>query len=86
MTIKLSQIYGREIYTADAKKVGRVEDVILDLEGNRIWQLTLDPLKSSVLSRMPPEDLLKRSIPYERVKGVSDIILVEAETPPKRTL
>jgi len=86
MTIKLSQIYGREIYTEDAKKIGKVEDIILDLEGRKIWQLTLDPLKSSVLSRIPPEELLKRSVPYERVKGVSDIVLIEAEIHPKRTL
>ncbi|ODS36433.1 hypothetical protein BEH94_01320 [Candidatus Altiarchaeales archaeon WOR_SM1_SCG] len=85
MSIKLSQIYGLEIYTDDAKKVGRVEDVILDLEKRKIWQLTLDPLKASVLSKIPPEDLLKRSVPFGRVKGVSDIVLLETEST-KRTL
>jgi sporulation protein YlmC with PRC-barrel domain len=85
MSMKLSQIYGMEIYTEDAKKVGRVEDVILDLEKRKVWQLTLDPLKATVLSKIPPEDLLKRSVPYDKVKGVSDIVLVEPQGS-KRTL
>lgn len=86
MSIKLSQIYGKEIFTEDAKRVGRVEDIILDLENRKMWVLTLDPLKVSVMKTMSPDELLKRSMPYERVKGISDIVLVEADTAPKRTL
>ena len=86
MTIKLSQVYGKEIYAEDAKKIGVVADIILDLENKKVWQLTLDPLKASILTRIPPQELLKRSVPYERVKGISDIVLVETQANPKRVL
>jgi len=79
MSVKLSSVYGMEIYTEDAKRLGKVEDIIIDLEEKRVWLLTLDRLNLDVLSRMPPERLLtQRGVSFEKVKGISDIVLVEA--------
>lgn len=67
-----------EIYTSKAKHIGKVEDIILNLQKGEIMRITLSPLKSGLLSKSKVEEILKEnSIGYQDVEQVGDIILVK---------
>ncbi len=78
MSIKISELYGTEIYTAKAKHLGKIEDIILNLQKGEIMRITLAPLKSGFLSKSKVEEILKEnSIGYSDVEEVGDIVLVK---------
>lgn len=78
MSIKISELYGTEVYTSKAKHLGKVEDIILNLQKGEIMRITLSPLKSGLLSKSKVEEILKdNSIGYQDVDQVGDIILVK---------
>ncbi|RLI86432.1 MAG: hypothetical protein DRO76_03905 [Candidatus Altiarchaeales archaeon] len=76
MSKRLSQFYGMDIYTEKAEHVGKVEDVILNLEKGEIMRLSLRSFKARTL---PSEDvrriILEESIGYNDVVRVGDIII-----------
>ena len=78
MSKRLSELYGMDIYTTKAQHVGRVEDVILNLEQGEVMRLSLKSFRGS---RLPAEDVRKilkeESVGYDEVAEVGDIILVE---------
>ena len=85
MSKRLSQIYGMNMYTDKATYVGRVEDIILNLEKGEIMRLCLRPFRSSRL----PSDEVKRilqaeSIGYNDVLEVGDIVLAQSAAIPKK--
>ena len=45
MSVKLSQLIGMDIYTDTALFVGKVYDVILDLQKGEVVRLTMEPIK-----------------------------------------
>jgi sporulation protein YlmC with PRC-barrel domain len=78
MSVKISDLYGTEVYTSKAKHIGKVEDIILNLQKGEIMRVTMSPLKSGFLSKNKVEEILKESsIPYADVEEVGDIILVK---------
>jgi len=78
MSTKISEMYGMEIYTNKAKHLGKVEDIILNLQKGEIMRLTLSPLKSGFLSKSKVEEILKEnSIGYGDVEQVGDIVLTK---------
>jgi sporulation protein YlmC with PRC-barrel domain len=78
MSVKISELYGTEIYTSKAKHLGKIEDIILNLQKGEIMRITLAPLKSGFLSKSKVEEILKEnSIAYTDVEEVGDIILVK---------
>lgn len=78
MSVKISELYGTEIYTAKAKHLGKIEDIILNLQKGEIMRITLAPLKSGFLSKSKVEEILKEnSIGYQDVEEVGDIVLVK---------
>ena len=76
MSMRVSQLYGRDIFTDKAEYVGKVEDVILNLEGGEVMRLTLRAFRSETL---PPEEVRKviteESIGYNDIERVGDIII-----------
>lgn len=86
--MKISELYGTEIYTAKAKHLGKVEDIILNLQKGEIMRLTLSPLKSGFLSKSKVEEILREnSIGYSDVEQVGDIVIVKPTVrvaPPER--
>lgn len=73
---RLSQLYGLEIYTRKAEHVGRVEDVILNLETGEVMRLCLRSFKARTL----PEDEVKKilqteTIGYNEVIEVGDVVI-----------
>lgn len=78
MSVKISELYGTEIYTSKAKHLGKIEDIILNLQKGEIMRITLSPLKSGFLSKSKVEEILKEnSVGYQDVEQVGDIVLVK---------
>ena len=44
MSIKASKYYGMDIYTDGGKFLGRVQDLVIDMENGEVVRLTMEPL------------------------------------------
>ena len=85
MSKRLSDNYGMDIYTQKASYVGKVEDIILNLEKGDIMRLSLKPLRGDVSSNEDVKRILQQeSIPYNEVLEVGDVILVEKSPTPNK--
>jgi sporulation protein YlmC with PRC-barrel domain len=75
MTMRISKIYGMDIYTDGGRFLGRVQDVVIDLEGGEVVRLTMEPLSS--ISKDEAKRILKEnSVLYKNVKSVEDVVVV----------
>ena len=91
MTVRLSKLFGMDIYTAEAQYKGKVFDVVINLEKGRLETITTAPLKPK--SKQEAKKIIsEKSIPYKNVKSVKDILIVtskatakEEPEEPKRT-
>ena len=80
MSMKVSKIYGMDIYTDAGKLLGRVQDVLIDLEQGRVIRLVMEPLSN--ISRDEAKRVLReRSVLYESVKNVEDVVVVGGRQP-----
>ncbi len=76
MTIELSKMFGMDIYSTDAEYIGKAYDFVIDLEQGRVSKITLEPFK--VRSKKEAAEILKKkSVAYEKVVAVKDIILID---------
>ena len=80
MTIELSRMFGMDIYTTDAEYVGKAYDFIIDLEEGKIFKITLEPFRLTSKQDIV-EILKKKSINYDKVVAVKDIILINKNKP-----
>jgi sporulation protein YlmC with PRC-barrel domain len=76
MSKRLSELYGMDIYSKKAEYVGRVEDVILNLESGEVMRLCLRSFKAKTL----PDNEVKRilqteSVGYNEVVEVGDVVI-----------
>lgn len=77
MSKRLSELYGMDVYSLNAELIGRVEEVILNLEKGGIMRLCLKPFRGDTLSGDEVKRILQQeSISYEDVSQVSDIVLI----------
>ena len=75
---RLSEFYGMDIYTQKAQYVGKVEDVILNVDKGEVMRLCLHSFKGSGLSRDDINRVLQdESVSYDEVLEVADIVLVQ---------
>lgn len=75
MTIRLSKLFGMDIYTSEAEYKGKVFDVIINLEKGRLETITTEALKAR--SKQEAKKIIsEKSIPYKNVKAAKDIVLV----------
>ncbi len=75
MSKRLSQIYGMDIYTEKAEYVGKVEDIVLNIEKGEIMQLSLRPLKGGAAGMDIRRVLQEETVPYNEILKVGDIII-----------
>ncbi|MCX8194555.1 MAG: PRC-barrel domain-containing protein [Candidatus Micrarchaeota archaeon] len=75
MAIKVSKIYGMDIYTDGGKFLGRVQEILLDLEKGEIIRLTMDPL-NAVSKEEAKRVLRDRSVLFKSVKSIEDVVVV----------
>ena len=81
MAIKVSKIYGMDIYTDGGKFLGRVQEILLDLEKGEVVRLTMEPL-SSVSKEEAQRILRDKSVLYKSVKSVEDVVVVSKGSTP----
>ncbi|MEM2174529.1 MAG: PRC-barrel domain-containing protein [Candidatus Micrarchaeia archaeon] len=75
MTIRLSKLYGMDIFSDNGKYLGKVYDLILDLEKGEIVRMTLESIHAA--SREEALRIIReRTILYKNVKSVEDVIIV----------
>ncbi len=75
MSMKVSKIYGMDIYTDSGRFLGRVQDMVIDLERGEVVRLTMEPLSS--ISRDEAKKILReKSVLYKSVKSVEDVVVV----------
>ncbi len=79
MTVRLSQLIGLDVYSDNAQYIGKVYDVILDLEKGEVVRLTLEPIRAS--SREEAKRIFKdKTVLFKSVKAVEKIIIVSPST------
>ncbi len=77
MALNVSSLYGMDIFTVSGKFVGKVQDVIIDLEKGEIIRISMESL-SNVRSKDEARKILKdKSILYKNVKSVGDVVIVD---------
>ena len=75
----ISELYGIDIYGENARYVGKVNDIILNLESGKIVRLTTEPLRS--VSKEKAKSVLKeKSVLYKNVAAVGDIVILGASS------
>lgn len=80
MSKRLSEFYGLDIYTVKGEYVGKVEDVILNLEKGVVMSICLKPLREISTDSTEVKRILKEeNISYENVNSVGEIILVKSK-------
>lgn len=64
-----------DIYTDGGRFLGKVQDVIIDLESGEVVRLTMDPLNS--VSKEEAKKILRdRSVLFKSVKSIEDVVVV----------
>ncbi len=75
--MNIADLYGMDIFTSSGNFVGKVQDVIVDLEKGEVIRISMEPL-NNIGSREEVRQVLKnKSILYKNVKSVGDVIIVE---------
>jgi sporulation protein YlmC with PRC-barrel domain len=75
MSIKLSNLFGIDIYDTQAGYKGKVYDIIINLEKGKLETITTEPLKVKTVNDAK-KILNEKSIAYEKVISVKDIMIV----------
>ena len=75
--IVLSALVGMDVFNDEGKQVGRVYDVVIDLQKGEIVRLALEPIRgaASEMARVFKE----KSILYRNVKAVEKIVIVSSK-------
>ena len=77
MTIKVSSLMGMDVYTDSAKQIGKVYDIIIDLQKGEVVRLTLEPIK--VANKEEAKRIFKeKTILYKSVKAADRIVIVSS--------
>lgn len=76
MAILLSELYGKTIITNEGRRLGMVEDAILDFEDGKVANLLLIKAENLTRSSNTAAALAKNSVKYDRVKSVAETIIV----------
>ena len=77
MTMRLSKLFGIDIYTDTAEYRGKIFDLVINLEKGKIETITTEALRAR--SKAEAKKIItEKSIPYGKVKAVKDIVIVGA--------
>jgi sporulation protein YlmC with PRC-barrel domain len=75
MTLSVSELYGKRIISSTGHWIGEVGEVVIDLENGTVSHLLLGKIEGGKTGEFIKE-LFKNSVEYNRVKKVSETILV----------
>ncbi len=77
MTMRISDLYGKDVFTDRGKYLGTVQDLIIDVEQGVILRILFEPLPLN--KERAKEVIREKSILYKNVKSVEDVIVVSGE-------
>ncbi len=78
MTVKkMSEMPGLDVYTDGAKYLGKLNDLIIDLQKGEVARLTLQPVEN--LMGASPQWIKDNTIAYRNVVSVGDIVVVSSK-------
>jgi len=77
MSVRISKLFGMDIYDSEAGYKGKVYDLIINLEKGKIETITTEPLKVKTKSDAK-KILMEKSIPYRNVRSAKDILIVSS--------
>jgi len=69
---QLTELEGLKVYSDKGMLVGQVDDIVIDLDGNKIYGLYIENTNSDLV-----EGGTAISIPYRLVKTIGDIIILK---------
>ncbi len=72
MLVEATELLGRQIYTADGRLLGDVDNVVVDVDGAKV-----DGLFLSEASPVLVEDPRPVNVPYRWVAAVNDVVLLK---------
>ncbi len=75
--IKMSQLINMDVYTDKADYIGKVYDVIIDLQKGEAARLTLEPIKAAN-SDEAKRIFKEKTIMYKSVRAVEKIVIVSS--------
>ena len=76
-TTPVTDLANKEVFTADGARVGRVTDVIVDLEGETPVVLALANVAERTVGGLPAAAAGVR-VPFELVRGVGDVVVLRS--------
>jgi len=79
-TMLLSEFYGLEIISNTGRKIGLVEDIIVDFEEGKIASMLLVKSEELMRSEHTSASFLKNSVRYDRVRNVDQTIIVSGDS------
>ncbi len=77
--IWISDLYGKEIITNTGRKIGHIEDVIIDFENGSVASMLLVKSDQIIRSENTARELAKNSVKYERVRSVDQTVIVSED-------
>ncbi|MGC8567875.1 MAG: PRC-barrel domain-containing protein [Candidatus Micrarchaeia archaeon] len=76
--MRLSEIYGMDIYSDAGQYLGEVKDAVVDLETGIVSRLLMEEWRNT--SETDAKRLLKqKSVLFKNVKNIGDVVLISAE-------
>ncbi len=78
MTKRLSEMYGMDVFTDSGKFLGTAQEFLLDVEKGVVSRILLDRVPSS--KEQLKQILKEKSVKYENIKSVEDVIVVKHQT------
>ncbi len=79
MTIKISKLFGMDIYTTNGEYKGKVFDLVINLEKGRVETITTEALKAKT-KQEAKKIIQEKSIPYKNVKSAKDIVVISGSS------
>ncbi|ADC64825.1 PRC-barrel domain protein [Ferroglobus placidus DSM 10642] len=70
---EISSLFGMKVYTDEGRYVGKVDDVVIDVERRQIKSLAVSEVNKALINTRYRGVL----IPYRLVKSVGDIIIIK---------
>jgi sporulation protein YlmC with PRC-barrel domain len=80
MSMRMSKLYSMDIYTDTGKFVGKVQDLILDLEKGEVARITMEPVSYRGKDDMK-RIMTEASVLYKNVRSVEDVVVVSKGNP-----
>ncbi len=74
---KLSDLPGLDVYTDNAKLLGKINDMIIDLQKGEVARITLQPIES--LMGTSPQWIKDNTVAYRNIVSVGDIVVVSSK-------